>query len=909
MSDPSRPPRILAWLLEAVLPPTLGSQQILGDLHEEYVARAGRGALRARLWYLREALGIAVRYAGERRRRRHRRRNGRDRRRDGRSLNDHGEAFVDAVTRNVRYALRRLTKSPMFTLVAVVSLGLGIGANTAIFSLVNAVMLRDKPFEDVDRLVDVYRASEGFSHGTLSYPDYQDLAEGSADVFSMVGGGQLAAVQADADGGVELLVAEAVTGNYFELLGIDPARGRLLSGEDHVARGAHPVVVLSHGYWTRRFGGDPDVVGSELRLGGRPYAVIGVAPERFEGSLRGIEPSIWVPIMMVDELQGFGGNILEARGNQNFFGRGRLRPGATPAETEAVLDRISQRLREEYPSQWSPEEALVLEPTAEVIMNPMVDRYLVPAAAMIMGVVGMVLLIACANLASFLLARATDRRKEIAVRLAMGSSRGRLVGQLVTETVILSAIGGLVGVLLASYSLTALASADLPLPLPITLDLTLDRTVLGFSVLVSLAAGLVFGLAPALQSTNPDLASTLRDETAGGGQARGAWLRDALVVGQVAVSVVLLVGAGLFLRSLDASRSIDPGFGAGPTGILQVTVPADRYDETEALAFLDRLTADLLEMPSVESVGLIDNLHLNQLSTQMLRISVDGIEPPPGRDFHLVDYGEVDEGFLATAGIEVVEGRGLDATDRADSEPVALVSEEFVRRFFPDGGAVGRIIRVSDEPTRVVGVTADHKVRQLGEATRPYVYLSAYQRMPRNVTILARTSGDADRLAVEMMSEARRLDPQIMITDTKTLDRHLAIVLLARELGAWVVGGFALLALLLATIGVYGVVSYAVARRVREVGIRLSLGAETGRLIRLLTGSGMKLAGAGALVGLGIAAAVAQLLSRLLYGVPPLDPVTFVGAPLVLGLVALLACWIPARRITRIDPVRALRTE
>ncbi|MDH3271762.1 MAG: ABC transporter permease [Gemmatimonadota bacterium] len=816
---------------------------------------------------------------------------------------------MDTTVRNVRYAIRRLAKSPSFTAIAVLSLGLGIGANTAMFSLVNAVIFRDKPFEEPDRLVDVYESSVGFSHGTLSYPDYLDLLEGSTDVFSDVGGGQLAALNADAGDAVELLLAEAVTGNYFGLLGIRPARGRMLGSEDHVDRGAHPVVVLSHAYWVERFAASPDAVGSELRLSGRPYTVVGVAPEDFTGSLRGLEPSVWVPIMMYDELQGLGGNTLEARGNQAFFARARLLPGSTIAQARAVVERVATRLRVEYPDQWAPEDAFVLEPTAEVIMNPMVDRYIVPAAALVMAVVGMVLLIACANLASFLLARAADRRKEIAVRLAMGASRPSLIGQLMTETVMLASIGGVAGIWLATYALRALMTADLPLPLPITLDLRLDGTVLGFSILISMIAGLLFGLVPALQSTNPDLATTLRDETAGGGRARGALLRDVLVAGQVAVSVVLLVGAGLFLRSLDASREIDPGFGHQATAILQLTVSADRYDDAEATEYLERLTNEIADVPGVEAVGMIDNLHLNQLNTQFVRVAVGGIDPPPGRDFHLVDFGRIDEDFLDAAGISLVEGRGFEEADNFDGQPVVLVSEEFSRTFFPRGGAVGGTIRVNGNEKRVVGVTADHKVRQLGEAPRPYVYESLNQSFSNLVHVVARTTGDDDRLALDMLAAARRLDPSIMVIETKTMERHLATMLVGRELGALVIGGFAALALLLASIGVYGVVSHAVSKRSREVGIRLSLGADNGQVVRMLTAGGLKLALAGALVGITLAAGAANLLSRLLFGVPALDPLTFVGVPLILTLVAFLASWVPARRVIRIDPVRALRAE
>ncbi len=904
--DPrARPPRLTARLLERLVPPTDRGAAILGDLHEEFEARAAHDERAARRWYRREALGVGLRYW--RAARRYRRGPiGLDRRSTHRGS---WEGTVDTLVLNVRYAVRRVARSPMFTAVAVVSLGLGIGANTAMFSLVNATIIRDMPFERPDELVDVYEAAEGFTHGTLSYPDYEDFVEGTTDVFAAVGGTQLALVPLDSDDGAEMLFGEAVTGNYFSLLGIEAARGRMISEEDHVAPGAHPVAVLAHDFWISRFGADPEVLGTDLRIGGRSYEVIGVAPEEFAGSLRGIEPAAYFPIMMIDQLNNSTTRMLEGRGNQSFFGKARLLPGVGMAQAEAAAERVGLRLREDYPDYWGADKGFVMVPTADVIMNPMIDRFIVPAAGMIMAVVGLVLLIACANLASFLLARAADRRKEIAVRLAMGARRRTLVGQLLTETTILAALGGLVGVAVAERALALLLSADLPLPFPITLDLSLDRTVLGFSLLVSVGAGLLFGLAPALQSTNPDVAPTLRDETAGGGRARGAFLRNALVVSQVAVSVVLLVGAGLFLRSLDASRRIDPGFGDAPTGLMQIVVPADRYDEDEGRAYVRDLSDRIAALPGVAEVGLIDNIPLQQLNNQNVRVNVDGVEPPVGRDYHLVDYAEIDGDFLDAAGIPLVSGRGFGPADRADTEEVVLVSEEFARRFFPGSDPVGRTVVVNGDPVRVIGVTADHKVRTLGETSRPFVYRSYEQSYSSFVWFVARTTGDADRLVVEMMAEARALDPGMVVVAAKTMERHLAIMLLGRELGALVVGGFALLALLLASIGLYGVVSYAVARRTREVGIRLSLGADSGSMIRMLTGSGMRLVAAGAVLGLLVSAAAAQLLSRLLYGVPPLDLPTFVGVPLVLAAVAFLASWIPARRVTRIDPVGALRAE
>ena len=451
-----------------------------------------------------------------------------------------------------------------------------------------------------------------------------------------------------------------------------------------------------------------------------------------------------------------------------------------------------------------------------------------------------------------------------------------MVGQLLTETVLLSALGGLVGVAIAYWSLRGLLAADLPLPFPISLDLSLDGTVLMFSLGVSLAAGVLFGMAPAIQGTNPDVAPTLRDESAGGGRAKGGALLDLLVVAQVAVSMVLLVGAGLFLRSLGASTNVSPGFGDAPTGIIQVITSEDRYSRAEGLLYLESLQERIAAIPGVEAVGYVDNLQLNLLSTQSVRLAVDGVAPPAGQDFFRVDNGQMDEGFLEAAGIPLLQGRNFQSTDAEGSDRVAIVSETFAQRFFPAGDPLGRLIRVNDRETLIVGLARDTKVRQLGEEPPPYLYLSNRQSYSPFVTILARTSGDAGALALEMLKLARELDPEMIVFQNTTMERHLAIMLLPRQLGALVVSGFALLALVLASIGLYGVVSYAVARRAQEVGIRLSLGAEVGDVVWMLTSGGMKLVALGGVVGLVLSAALAQFLSRLLYGVDALDPVSLI---------------------------------
>ncbi len=894
---PPEPPRLLRALLEALLPPGLRTEALLGDLHEEFARRAGERPVAARVRYLLDGTGAAWRYAWA-----------------GRGRFTGGDV-MDGMWMNVRYAVRRLLRSPLFTLVAILSLALGIGANTAIFSVVNAVVLRDLPYTDPSTLVDVYQSMQGFSHGPLSYPDERDLARDAADVFSGVAGSQIALVQADTDEGVEMLPAEGVSGAYFPMTGVRPMVGRLFTDQDEVAAGAHPVVVLSYGYWQRRYGGDPGVVGRAIRLAGQDYTIVGVVQQEYTGQIRGIGPEIYFPILMAEALQQ-GKGVVDGRASHGFFTKARLAPGVTIERARAALAALTAAYKERYPEEWGPIEGFVLVPTADVIMNPMIDRVLVPAIAMVMAVVGLVLLIACANLASFLLARAADRRREIAVRMALGARRRSLVVQLLTETTLLSLVGGGAGILLASWSLGALMAADLPLPFPIALDLSVDGHVLAFTTVVSLVAGVLFGLAPALQSTNADVSSTLRDESTGGGRGRGTSLRNTLVVAQVAVCVVLLTSAGLFLRSLNASRKVDPGFGHDAAGVLTIGVPEARYSEEEARLFLEELEGRIASLEGVQAVGLTGNLHLNTLNTSFARVNVDGVEPPPGQEYNAVDYARADEGFFDAAGIPLLEGRNFAPTDEQGGEEAVIVNEAFARRFFPDAptgnavrNALGKVVHLSESDARIVGVVATAKIRQLGEEPRPFLYRNQRQAFGRDVTLVARTSADAERTSRDMLQAARALDPEILVSERTTMARHLAVMLLPRRLGALVVAGFAFLALALACIGLYGLVSYAVARRAREVGIRLSLGASAGTVVWMLAGGGMRLVALGGVIGLAAAAALAQLLSRLLFGVPALDPITFVGVPLVLGCVAFLAAWIPARKASRVHPAEALRAE
>ena len=678
--------------------------------------------------------------------------------------------------RDARDGLRALTRRPGFTVVAVLSLALGIGGNTTIFSLVNAVILRETPIERPEEIVNLYLHQPTFRFGTWSYPDFENARDGTTDVFSHIGGTQLTPIQVEGDRGVDIIFAEAVTGSYFPMLGIDAYLGRTILPEDDVSPGGHPVIMLDHGYWLRAFGSDPDILGETLRIGGRGYEIIGVAPPDYPGSLRGLRPAVYASIMMVDEL--LGAEVLDARGNHSLFPKARLKPGVTLPQAEAALAAVATDLTAADLPNWERTSEFAILPLDDVLIFPPIDGYVRGAAWLLVVVVALVLLLACTNLASFLLARALDRRRDIAVRLALGASRASLVRRLLTETILLALTAGSIGVALAVGLLSALQNADLPLPLPIDLDLRLDWNVLLFTLAVSVAAGALIGLVPALQSTRPDVASTLKSETAGGGQPGQARWRNVLVVTQLTLSLILLVGAGLFLRSFQSIQAVDPGFGQEPTAILTVMAPTTRFTPEEGRLYMQRLLDRFRQLPAVGHVGVIDNLHLTLTSTQSMGFNVDGVEPPAEIDYFSADRAEVEPGFFAAAGIEILSGRNFIETDLPDAQAVAIVSEATARRFWPDGDAVGRTLRrlADDNPDLVVvGVAGDAKVRTIGEAPRLMVYRPYSQRWSPFLTFLATTTLGAQQTALAMMTAGREVDPDMWVWETKTMARHLGI--------------------------------------------------------------------------------------------------------------------------------------
>ena len=816
---------------------------------------------------------------------------------------------MSGLLRDLQYAFRRLRTRIGFTLIAVISLGLGIGVNTAAFSLIDAIILRKTPIAHSERVAELDMIDHGQLSGPLSYADLKDLRDEGAGVFSQMSIEQFSMFPRDVGDHVESLTGELVNGDYFPLIGLEPTVGRLLGAEDDVTRGAHPVVVLGYNYWMSEFGGHRDVVGREMRLAGRAYTIVGVAPKAIEGLLPGLLPKVYVPIQMINELQPGTNDQLTARGNHSAFAKVRLANGQSFAAASAVVSRFVSDMQRLHPDHWPPNVTVRVIPLSNIAVSPLVDNIVVPAAAALMVVVGLVLIIACANLASFLLAQARDRRREIAVRLAIGATRRALMQQLLVESLVVALAGGALGIILSRLALHVLLTADLPIPLPLNFDVALDLPVLSFVIATTIAAGVLFGLLPALQATRPDVVETLKSENTGGNGKRRFTMRSGLVVAQTAASLVLLVTAALFLRSFAAQSKVEAGFGSAPGGLVWMALPADRYPAERRAQAVAEIERRVRALDDVSGAGVISDMLLNSLGNNSQRITVDGVQPPPGQTAFDIDQTTADSGVFDALGLTLVRGRGFNSSDTPARDRVAIVNQAMVDKFWPGSDAIGRTFRSDSAVYHIIGVVKTTKVRSLGEAPRPLIIAAFSQDAEPFFNVVVRARGDAALATTRVLTTLREIDPSFMIFQAKTMQQHLGTMLLPARLGAVAFALFAALALVLAMIGVYGVVRYAVARRSREVAIRLAIGARPDSVVRLLMRDGVMLVAIGAGVGLLVAAAAARALQALLFGVTAFDPAAFVVAPLLLLAVGALAAFLPARRASRIDPARAFRAE
>ena len=815
--------------------------------------------------------------------------------------------MLESWRQDARYALRGLGRSPLFTLIAVLSLAVGIGATTSIFSLVNAFLLKPAPgVAEPERLVDVGRTQDGQGFDTFSYPNYLDLRARARtlDGFAVMRV-EPQAMAFGTEAGAESVKGMGVSASWFAVLGARPALGRFFAPDEDRAPGGATVAVLSHRFWQERLGADPRAVGRTIRLNGAPFTVVGVAPEGFHGTTV-LAPELWVPITALS-LLGMPESIFASRDAVWLSGVARLAPGVTIEAAQADLGAIAHALREAHPRE-NEGKGIRLAPAGLFPgeMRTMVQRFM----GLLLAVAGLVLLVASTNVAGMLLARATTRRREVAVRLAVGASRGRLVRQLATESVLLFVIAGAAGLLVARWMTAALLTLLPRLPVPVAFDPSLDGRVLGFALGLALVAGLLAGLVPALQSTRPAVVPALKGEEGVAGSRR-LRLRSGLVVAQLAFSLLLIVGAGLFLRALAEARSIDPGFEPRGVELASLDLGVANLAPDAGRQLGEELVRRAAALPGVTGAALAVDLPLDGGNFGLGPIAVEGREPPPAPDGRpgswRADWNVVTPGYHALLRIPIVDGRDFTAADRAGAPEVAIINETLAAQLFPGERAVGRTIRNEEHTLTVVGVSRDAKYRSLGSAAHGFIYVPLAQRYMGRTTLLTRLADGAPSVAQPVRRLVAELNPALPVVDQQTLAEYTAMALLPQRVALWVAGSLGVVALLLAVIGIYGITAYSVAQRARELGIRVALGASRGGVLRLVLRDGTRLALVGAAVGLAGAAAVTRLLAGLLYGVPPIDPIAFGGAAALLVSAAVLASWVPARRASRVDPMIALR--
>ena len=812
------------------------------------------------------------------------------------------------LVQDLRFAIRQMAAKPLLSVLAIVSLGLGVGVNSSIFSLVNAVLFRGLPAKDPDRLVAVYTSgSDGMPYSPSSFPDFRDLRDQN-DVLAGLAAHSAFIAAFETEAGTQPLFGEVVTGNFFELLGLRPAVGRSFLAEEDRTPGTHPVVMLGYSFWQKQFGGDPAVVGRSLALNGTPLTIIGVAPRELASTFPGLRADFWLPMQMNDALSE--DKVIEARGHRSFFLTGRLREGISITQAQAQLGTLGARLARQY-LETNKDRKVTLVPWRKVTINPAVDGALFGTAGLLMALVALVLLIASSNIANLLLARANDRRKEISLRLAVGASRGRLIRQLLTESLLLALCSGALGLLIALAATRLLVNFNPPLPVPLSLDLSLDFRVLLFTLALATAAGLACGLAPALQASKPDLVTVLKDDSAGLGRTyRKLGLRNLLVVSQVAVSTLLLIGAALFLRSLANAQSIDPGFSLRRGAVIDFSLGLGRkYSAENGRSFARQMVERISALPGVRSAAVAGHLPLG-VTVISDKVAVEG-RPVSEDKRPEADRVQVGPGYFETLGIPLIEGRPFGWHDDGAAPQVAIVNATADRRFWPGGSALGKRLQLGKDQTwiEVVGVAADGKYRSLGEEPRPFVYRPYLQDYSSSMTLVVATAAGEQETLLAVRSELAAMDPTLPIFSFKTMSQHLGIMLFPARMGAWLLVAFGLLGLILASVGLYGVVSYSISKRTREVGLRMAIGAHRRQILQLVLREGMALVAVGMALGLGFALAGSRLLTSLLYGIGRYDPAAFVGVPVLLAAVALLAIVIPARRATRVDPMVALRYE
>lgn len=812
---------------------------------------------------------------------------------------------METFWQDLRYSLRSLRKRPGFTSAVVIPLALGIGANATIFTWIKAVFLQPLPGVDrPDDLVEVWGATRNNSALSLSHLDYRDLRDRN-ETLSGLAAHQVLAMNLGRGGTPERVRGAVVSGNYFDVLGVKALLGRTFLPDEDRTPNAHAVAVIGHGLWQRRFGADPAVIGRHITLNEHDFTIIGVTPKEFGSPFAGAAIDVWTPVMMKDYVARPHFSLTD-RGSRWLMVMGRLKSGATVDQAQANIGAIARQLERAYPQTNDEMGAAVYSLTGSPFS---LKRSIQSALTVLMAVVGVVLLIACANVANLLLGRAAGRRKEIALRLALGGSRQRLVRQMLTESFVLASLGAAVGLTIAFWTARMLPAFLPPSGFEVNFDTRPDAAVFAFTLALTVVTTMLCGLAPTLYVSKPDLVAALKDHTAALDRGvRKLSVRHVLVTAQVALSMIALVSAGLLVRSLQEAYRANPGF--DPDRVLMASFDPflSGYDESRGREFYRQLVERVRTLPGVQGATLARRLPLTLSGIAFANVVIDGHTPARGEEMRF-NYETVGPHYFETMRIPLVHGRDVDGRDHEGSQRVVVINETMAQRFWPGGEALGRRLKVANDWLEIVGVAKDVKNRSLSEPPQPFFYLPLLQDYRSNMIVVARTAVEPEQMVHAVQSEVAALDPQIPVFQPTTLEEHIGVSLFQQRMAAMLLSAFGLLALSLATVGLYGVMAHTVSQRTRELGVRVAIGATHGNILKLILGQALFLSAIGIAAGSIVALILTRFLVHLLYGVGPADPVTFAIIPLLLFAVTFAAGYIPARRAIKIDPIMALRAE
>jgi predicted permease len=819
---------------------------------------------------------------------------------------------MDSLWKDIRYSLRTMFHAPTITVAAILSLALGVGANTTVFTLINALFLNPLPVDRPSELVaistlDTKNTTQFGNVMPLSYPNLIDLREGAQAFTGIAGYSSPVLLSMSTGAEPETVFSQLVTGNYFDVLGVRPAAGRFFLPDEDRTPGTHAVAVLNYRFWQREFGSRTDIAGRTIRLNTIDFTIVGVAPSGFMGVTAMLGPDVWLPSMMAPlMLPRESASWLTDRSALSFSGAGRLARGVSLVQAQAQMSTLARALERNYPGPNAGRSVSVM-PLSEATIFPGMRQALLVGGLVLMGVAGLVLLIACSNVANLLLARASSRRQEIAIRLALGAGRGRIVRQLLTDSVLLAFAGGALGLAFGVWGRNVLWSFRPAAVANNFVELAIDGRVLAYSIGVSLVTGIIFGIAPAWQASRSSVGQALADVRASGVSGRGALVRNSLVVGQMALSLVALVAAALFLRSIQQAYTIDPGFDASKLAILGVNLQQARYEQGRTEQFYRDVRASLSSVSGIESVSWAASAPL--WAKLYRRVALEGQVQQGGTTSVLALVNTVDLDYFKTLGVGLRGGRDFTAEDRRETRPVAIINDTMAEKYWPGHDPLGRRVLFEGEPfpREIVGIVRTTKYQTLGEAPQACMFLPLAQNFTDAMVLYVRTAGDPAAMIGTMQRTVRALGPDVPINSATSVRMLLNQSLWMVKFGVGLLAAFGLLALGLASVGIYGLMAYSVTQRTREMGLRIALGANPATVRRFVLGQAMKLVAIGLVLGLGGALLLGRAMASLLYGLSGADALSLTAATLTLLVVSAIASYLPARRASGIDPAISLR--